>query len=580
LPQDSRVAHLVFDIVFRIRGLGSEMLARDRRMFLEKASPEARAELEKLRTLHERIASELEGDPMRAAAEGVPTRVYELQMEIRQSRARLTALQSRWKTRPPKLDALAALESLLTGDQGLIEILHATFEHQQRAEHDVDLFMEWKHGFYVLFFVSARDPGRIQWQAVAAREVHSISRPLIEAASSDEGMDQLPFALYELLLSSFSGLDTCKQLVIAPDGQLTTVPFELLRSSAGVALLEQSDIRYLLYGRELLIPPSATSPGPSVVMGAPDFDALGEPVEGHARLEMLRAAARGTESKPPPSYEPLPSARTEALEVASILEVTAALGGDAHRQALLKVRSPRVLHLVTHGFGPEMAGMHFGWDQVRDGPSGTAAALLGESRVASKSGLILAGANWRAQSHRHMRAAMQQVFNAAGRPHLDSASDAQFAALAKQAVTEALSVDVMRGPRTECGKGTVTAADITWMDLRGTRLVVLSGCQTALGLREPGDSMGGLLRSFRIAGAHSVICALWKVPDRHTTELMRILYSELMAGAACDEALQRAKRRMARVYPQCPSAWAGFVCYGSGRTYVPHRRALTYMTTA
>ena len=57
------------------------------------------------------------------------------------------------------------------------------------------------------------------------------------------------------------------------------------------------------------------------------------------------------------------------------------------------------------------------------------------------------------------------------------------------------------GARDNIGDGILTGSEIALMDLRGTELVVVSGCDTAVGSYYVGEGMLGLMKAFRLAGA-------------------------------------------------------------------------------
>jgi len=98
-------------------------------------------------------------------------------------------------------------------------------------------------------------------------------------------------------------------------------------------------------------------------------------------------------------------------------------------------------------------------------------------------------------------------------------------------------------------------------------LVVLSGCQTALGKEVRGEGLVGMARAFMYAGAPRVLASLWRVPDLATAELMRRFYRGLLRDhLAPAAALRAAQASMARSGPWSdPNAWAGFVLLGDWR---------------
>ncbi|HEX3531632.1 MAG TPA: CHAT domain-containing tetratricopeptide repeat protein [Thermoanaerobaculia bacterium] len=95
-------------------------------------------------------------------------------------------------------------------------------------------------------------------------------------------------------------------------------------------------------------------------------------------------------------------------------------------------------------------------------------------------------------------------------------------------------------------------------------LVVLSGCQTALGKQVRGEGLVGLTRGFLYAGADRVMSSLWRVQDRATAELMTRFYRALLTNhLPPSAALRSAQLSMLRDRRwSLPYDWAGFVVYG------------------
>jgi CHAT domain-containing protein len=112
-------------------------------------------------------------------------------------------------------------------------------------------------------------------------------------------------------------------------------------------------------------------------------------------------------------------------------------------------------------------------------------------------------------------------------------------------------------------EGFLGLSDIYELDLNAD-LVVLSGCQTALGKEVRGEGLMGLTRGFQYAGVPRVVASLWKVDDRATAELMTRFYKEMWQGnltaAAALTAAQRSLRQNLRY--RDPYSWAGFVLQG------------------
>jgi CHAT domain-containing protein len=75
--------------------------------------------------------------------------------------------------------------------------------------------------------------------------------------------------------------------------------------------------------------------------------------------------------------------------------------------------------------------------------------------------------------------------------------------------------------------GILSAEEIQTLDLRGADLVVLSSCQTALGEQADGDVLLGIQRAFHLAGAKTVISALWSPSAEVGEVLMERFYDNL-----------------------------------------------------
>jgi CHAT domain-containing protein/Tfp pilus assembly protein PilF len=124
----------------------------------------------------------------------------------------------------------------------------------------------------------------------------------------------------------------------------------------------------------------------------------------------------------------------------------------------------------------------------------------------------------------------------------------------------------MVGPDGAPRDGYLRLFDIFNMKLRAD-LVVLSGCQTALGPEIKREGLMSLTRGFMYAGAPRVVSSLWSVDDKATAELMKLFYKAMLAdGLRPAAALRTARLAMSR-QPCChePYYWAGFSLQGEWR---------------
>ena len=114
----------------------------------------------------------------------------------------------------------------------------------------------------------------------------------------------------------------------------------------------------------------------------------------------------------------------------------------------------------------------------------------------------------------------------------------------------------------EAGNCVLTGADAATLDLANTELVVLSACESGLGVVKVGEGVLGLQRAFVLAGARTLIMSLWQVPDQQTRELMVDFYDRVLQhDEERAEALRAAQLGIKKRYPD-PFYWGAFVCRG------------------
>ena len=114
----------------------------------------------------------------------------------------------------------------------------------------------------------------------------------------------------------------------------------------------------------------------------------------------------------------------------------------------------------------------------------------------------------------------------------------------------------------ESEDGKLHLSEVFKLDL-DAELVVLSGCETALGPRLAGEGLLGLTRGFLYAGARDLVVSLWPVVDAETEELMVDFYRRLDAGRSTAEALREAKLARLDGGQVDPFLWAPFVVFGA-----------------
>jgi CHAT domain-containing protein/tetratricopeptide (TPR) repeat protein len=304
-------------------------------------------------------------------------------------------------------------------------------------------------------------------------------------------------------------------VLITPDGGLTAVPWGALPGDRpGTVLLEQYALATVPHAPFVLdrLTAPARSPGHGdlvLAIGGVDYDGaprpLGDPAAptdllARRRAETERGRGPGGDGE---GWRSLPGTVREVEAVAKLAAPRPLLrlqGTDASTARLLAdLPRARWAHIATHGFfaDPKVRSLLQPDPKLFVFEGRQLAAGLRNPLVLS--GLVLAGAN---------------------RP---SAAVAQ---------AEQVGDDL----------GIVTAEAIAGLPLQDLDLVVLSACETGLGLVGGGEGVFGLQRAFHLAGAHNVVASLWKVDDAATAALMAIFYDHLWRrGQPPIEALRAAQ---------------------------------------
>ena len=349
------------------------------------------------------------------------------------------------------------------------------------------------------------------------------------AVESEKELKKTTGQLYDLLFAPLvATLSEKRDVIISPDGQLNLLPFEILPCSDSEYAVEKYKISYVSSGRDLLkFQRQRDHSNWSLVMAAPDFNASGEepsPQSGtlvaqSLDLNYVPGRSRGASECLTQTFNPIPYSVQEANSIMARLrlypgmEVHYLSGGEAMEEVLKRLdRSPRILHLATHGFFCEDLDCQD--DTCLENP------LL-------RSGLALAGAN-----------------------------------LSRPGKKPGGKIDAPTGE-----DGLLTAFEVSGLSLENTELVVLSACETGVGEVKNGEGVYGLRRSFLHAGSQTILMSLWKVPDKETAELMDRFYRYWGEGYSKKEALRLAELDLLQAHQRehghgLPFFWGAFVVLG------------------
>src|SRR5258705_80141 len=315
-----------------------------------------------------------------------------------------------------------------------------------------------------------------------------------------------------------------RHLLISADGSLNVIPFAALVDEQSRHLVERFSISYLTSGRDLLrLQVARNSRTGPVVVADPAF---GEPATipfrggaAHASKQSDNEAAVGAQiDYSQVFFGPLPGVADEVRALRRLLPHASFLTKErATKAALEQVRGPSILHIATHGFF------------LQDLPSNTASAKTSEREIVKAGTRLGKWAVWTEN------------------PLLRSG----------------LALAGANQGRSDDDNGVLTAREASGLDLWGTKLVVLSACDTGVGEVKNGEGVYGLRRALVLAGSETQVMSLWPVSDEGTRDLMIDYYKALKEGQGRSEGLRQVQLRMiASKHRRHPYYWASFIQSG------------------
>ena len=296
-----------------------------------------------------------------------------------------------------------------------------------------------------------------------------------------------------------------------PSQMLFQVCLESLPLEDGTLLGDHYHFVRLSSARELVREQNKANATSAVLYGGLQYDLEPNVMAENARrydLSSLMVMRGGDIVRGDSTFRELPGSKVEVERIAEILnrskfEVTPYTGMNGTEESFLSMhgKSPRILHLATHGFyytPTEAEKVDY---------------LRGYSDAMSLSGLIMSGGNaaWRGEEL----------------------------------------------PTGTLG-GVLTANNIAHLDLSNTDMVVLSACQTGQG-NATAEGLYGLQRAFKKAGVGTMVMTLWSVSDKVATEFMIKFYESLVENDwDKHKAFEQTKLYIRTQHPD-PYHWAAFV---------------------
>lgn len=331
--------------------------------------------------------------------------------------------------------------------------------------------------------------------------------------------------IYRMLWSPLEPyLDNKKNIYYSVVGPLSLINFDALIDSDGIRLRDKYKMSMLSSPSVLINRNEEYSEFSNLIaFASPDFNLSTKDMESYSRnfakysgevidaqLSMRGDVLRG-------SWQPLPGTKKEAESILDIFQhgghadTYCYIDDMASEEAFksLSGNSPDILHVATHGF---IISNQSQYDSSQFAQSTSGISTNNDYMLWS--GLVLAGGN--------------NTWN--GKPTPVNVED-----------------------------GILTADEISRLDLSGTKLLVLSACETARGHIDPVEGVWGLQRAFKEAGVKTILMTLWKVPDATTALFMEHFYKCIVDGLSIHEAVKEAQNYLIMNGAEDPFYWAPFV---------------------
>lgn len=512
-PKNPVAARMALESTWRRKGRALDAVTSNM-AYVRRLSGEDKVAFDRLRSLQQELANKtVRGIPAGEDPSKWVVKVEQLtkQVEEQQDRVNARIPDQKFASTPA---TVAAMQAMLAKDAAYVEIIRhslgwviAPGEKPQRQ--------------YTAYILKAQGEPIAVELGVASDIEAAVARfrdALAESTRND--VSSLSKALETQIMRPLrSHLAGIRQLIIAPDGALNFVPFEALMDEQGHYWVENLSISYVTSGRDVFRwPLKSPSRSEVTIVANPDFGEIQRSATKTSTEQ--RSVDRVGVSRL--GFLPLPGTAQEGDAIAKQLR-GAVLHTEkkANKSALMSVAGPKVLHIATHGFfldeSPEneVKGTR-GFTIEADPPTEEQATTLPPPPRISPmlwSGVALSGANERGETR---------------------------------------------------GDGILTAFEASGLDLDGTKLVVLSACETGLGKMSQSDGVLGLRRAFVLAGAETTVMSLWKVDDEATRDMMIGYYRRLEAGGGRSESLREVRLAMLHNKETShPFYWASFIVSGN-----------------
>ncbi|HEX3086628.1 MAG TPA: CHAT domain-containing tetratricopeptide repeat protein, partial [Pyrinomonadaceae bacterium] len=502
-PEQAEARDLALTTVLQRKGRVQDVLSASLVSLRRLLNPEDAKLLDRFNETTTQLSRLVLAGPQQLTADEYQRRNKELHEQREQLEAEVARRSAafRAQSQPVTIDAV---RSTLADNAALLEFV----SYRPLSPKGITPKERYSPPHYVVYVI--RKQGEVRWRELGAtKEIDGAVEALRQALRNPQRKDtqQLARALDEAIMQPVRALlGDATQLLVSPDGELNLVPFAALVDEHGRYLIQRYSITYLTSGRDLLrMQVASESKSGPLVVANPSF---GEQAMTGAVVTNSTSGRSATDTY----FAPLTATENEARSIQTLFpDATVLTGSKATETAIKQVAAPRILHLATHGFFLDDEPAIVRGRDVSEVTSRATQWAANENPLL-RSGLAFAGAN-------------------------------------------------LRNGKDD--DGILTALEATGLNLWGTKLVVLSACDTGVGEVRTGEGVYGLRRAFTLAGAEALVMSLWPISDFTTRTLMTSYYQNLKQGMGRGEALRQVQLAMLKKNPNLhPFYWANFIQSG------------------
>jgi CHAT domain-containing protein len=509
-PTDPAARDLAFASILQDKGRVQDAVSASLAALRSRFAPDDQVLLDQLNEVTGKLARQVLGRTLSLSPADQKSQIKQLEDQKEKLEQEVSRRSFGYFRSAPAV-SVAAIQTAIPPDSALIEF--AVYRPYNPKLPENQAFGDIRYCAYIL-----RARGEIQWRdlgpaaSIDAR-VAAWRKALGDPKRKD--VDRLGREVYELVMRPLRAIaGDARHFLISPEGELNLIPFNAMRDEDDRYLIQQYAFTFLSSGRDLLRPRSpSTRTGHPLIVANPTFGepttVAGKPASGKqiASTANRRRSVTAARDLNGVYFAPLAGTGREADEILALYPDAQVLTGSAAtKAAVMKITAPSILHIATHGFFLADAGEKA---TVSNGATPNAAGRIENPLL--RSGLALTDANLRDSGH----------------------------------------------------DGILTALEATGLNLWGTKLVVLSACDTGLGEIRNGEGVYGLRRAFYLAGVESVVMSLWPASDLTTRKLMSDYYRNLKQGAGRGQALRQVQLEMLKRDPHLhPFYWASFIQSG------------------